>query len=80
MACARAGRGGEARQAGRWGWPTVEGLSPHCPEQAAASDVQKRPLHSRFWPRLSRSVRHHGRHVIAWNMTALSKRARSCGK
>ena len=27
------------------------------PEQAAASDVQKRPLRSRFWTRLSRSVR-----------------------
>jgi hypothetical protein len=34
-----------------------EAWCPSRPEQAAASDGQKRPLRSRFWPRLSRSVR-----------------------
>jgi hypothetical protein len=43
--------------------PVVQGVSPSGAwspsrlEQAAASDVQKRPLRSRCWPRLSRSVR-----------------------
>jgi hypothetical protein len=51
------GAWGQARRAGRWGWPTVEGLSPYCPEQAAAADAFQRPLRSRCQARLSRSVR-----------------------
>jgi hypothetical protein len=51
------GAWGQAQWAGRWGWSTMKRLSPHGPEQAAASDGQKRPLRSRFWPRLSRGVR-----------------------
>jgi hypothetical protein len=72
-------RGGPARRAGggaAWSggvaWDAAGGAGcpgatrcQSCAQQAATSDVQKRPLRSRFWPRLSRSVMpspHHRSH------------------
>jgi hypothetical protein len=57
-----AGAGAAGRQAGWLLGVGAEGVSqsgvwcPFRPEQAAASDGQKRPLRSRFWPRLRPGV------------------------
>jgi hypothetical protein len=47
---------GGAPESGGTGRVSERGVVP-MPPRTAASDGQKRPLRSRFWPRLSRSVR-----------------------